>query len=200
MLFPFPDHGLNGQPYGLDDERHLGGYLVGGDPQSYCKDLWEWIIPLFGIESMIDVGCGQGYTVEYFEKVGCHAIGIDGSTSALETAVTRSIIQHDYTKGPIFLPQADLCWSCEFVQHVEEKYIGNFLMTFAQCRMVILTHAVPRQAGWHHVNCQMPDYWIGRMRSIGYDLDIKNTILGKIMSRKTWFGLTGMIFQRREAI
>jgi uncharacterized protein (DUF1330 family) len=63
-----------------------------------------------------------------------------------------------------------------------------------------MTHAVPGQKGWHHVNCQPSEYWINHLSSRGYELleDDSKTIQklsasdgGKHIARN------GMVFKRK---
>jgi len=72
-----------------------------------------------------------------------------------------------------------LCWSCEFVEHVEEQYVDNFLKDFAQARYIIMTHATPGQSerdhAHHHVNEQNAEYWIDKIQNFGYNYDVEAT-------------------------
>lgn len=153
-------------------EGHLGGYVSGGDPATYYPDLWNWLVMDFGIRSIIDVGCGDGVAVRHFEgllpaTVGFNRVhGVDGIQQ--DHPLIR---KYDYTTG-LYVPGSfDLCWSCEFVEHVEERYVPNFLATFACAKYVLMTHAEPGQQGHHHVNCRGQEYWVGAMAAIGYTLD-----------------------------
>ena len=62
-----------------------------------------------------------------------------------------------------------MSWCCEFVEHVEEKYVHNFMKTFNECSLVAMTHGVPGQPGHHHVNCQTPEYWIKHFKEYGFN-------------------------------
>lgn len=154
-------------------QGHLGGYVSGGDEATYYPDLWTWLVRDFGVRSVIDVGCGDGVAVRHFQKLleGTGVVGVDGCQQE-----NVDIVQHDFTRGP-FEPlisgptEFNLAWSCEFVEHVEERYMPNFLATFACAETVLMTHAAPGQAGWNHVNCRTADYWIGVMAAIGYKWD-----------------------------
>jgi hypothetical protein len=151
------EHGL-----GVDPERpHLGGYVVGGDAATFFPGLWDWLVDTWQVRSVIDVGCGEGHALKFFRDRGCCVIGIDGIEQD-----DRDVVTHDYATGPwsIYdedgattrpdgLTEFDLAWSCEFVEHVEERYVPNFLATFACARYVLMTHGEPGQPGWHHVNC-----------------------------------------------
>jgi SAM-dependent methyltransferase len=156
-------------------EGHLGGYIIGQPaPGTWCPGVWDWLIKQHKIESMLDVGCGLGYAMKYFHEKGCGVCGVEGSPSAIENSVMKGYVhQHDFTKGP-WLPKysSDLVWSAEFVEHVEEKYMGNYLATFSSAkRLLVLTYAAPGQGGHHHVNENTEEYWIERLKLIDFSID-----------------------------
>jgi SAM-dependent methyltransferase len=157
--------------HGMMTAGHLGGYVVGGDNATYYPGLWDWLVDTWEVRSVIDVGCGEGHALSYFRDKGCKVLGIDGIPQD-----DPDIITWDYTNGPGniitgVLGMYDLAWSCEFVEHVEERYVPNFLATFACAKYVLMTHGQPGQPGWHHVNNQPSDYWRGAMAAIGYEYD-----------------------------
>ncbi len=168
---------------GMVEAGHLGGYIQGGDPATYFPGLWRWLVEEYGVRSVVDVGCGEGHAVQFFEKLGIDAIGVDGVPQE-----HPHVIRHDFAQGrwkPEFVREGpesswrddrcDLIWSCEFVEHVEERYMPNFLHAFSCAKMILITHAEPGQAGYHHVNCQPSAYWRGALAAIGYTLDEKLT-------------------------
>ncbi len=200
---PNPSESVSGEFVTPADTPHLGGYVTGGDPATVFPDLWRWFVegPL-AVKSVLDVGCGDGVALQHFRDLGCYALGIEGVPQG-----RKNIVEHDFAKGPCPVTaswkrdQFDLVWSCEFVEHVEEQYMPNFLEAFKEGRYVAMTHAAPGQPGWHHVNCRSADYWIGAMATIGYQLD--QDITGKArqyaaMNRDPWnhFIRSGMIFRR----
>lgn len=145
---------------------HLGGYIPGGDPATHFPDLYRWLVDT-GVRSVIDVGCGEGRTIDYFHQLGCRVLGIDGVEQK-----HSNITKHDYTQGPLAIRDSfDLAWSCEFVEHVSEQHMANFLQTFQCANAVLMTHAEPGQPGHHHVNCQPALYWIGAMAAAGFRFD-----------------------------
>lgn len=181
-------------------EGHLGGYVAGGDPATYFPDLWQWLIDKAGVTSMLDVGCGEGHALKFFRERGCTVWGVEGIPQD-----DPDIVLHDYTGGA-WVPYAnvDLVWSCEFVEHVGEAYVPNFLRTFRAAPLVLITHAERGQAGHHHVNCQPADYWIGALAAIGYELDVDLTETTRALSRfnpSPWnhYARSGLAFRRRDA-
>jgi len=138
---------------------HLGGYTPGGDAATWYPRLWRTLVREHGVRSMIDIGAGEGLTVEYFAMLGCEAVGVEGTPQQNER-----LIQHDYTTGPFDpLSRFDLGWCCEFAEHVEAAYEDNWLATAACCDMLLMTHADPGQGGYHHVNLHYSPYWVRRV-------------------------------------
>lgn len=149
---------------------HLGGCILAGDIGTFAPQVWDALIAKFEIKTMLDIGCGAGYAVQYFRQKCVYAKGVEGWEDAIAASpVKEHIFQHDFTKG-IFIPAHgfDLAWCCEFVEHVEEQFAGNFLTTFQFCRYVAMTFAIPGQPGYHHVNCQPQEYWVKRMAERGF--------------------------------
>lgn len=185
----------------VDEEKpHLGGYIPGGDPATYFPELWDWLLST-GIKSVIDVGCGEGHAARYFADRDCRVIGIDGVWQLSEN---WQFYMHDYTTGPFVVRDPyDLVWTCEFVEHVEEQYISNFLTTFQAANAVLMTHAEPGQPGHHHVNCQPASYWIRVMEGAGFRYDEHFTeearyLAGKNENPINHFERSGLAFVRRK--
>lgn len=180
-------------------DGHLGGFVPGGDPATQYPDMWRWLVESEQVRSVLDVGCGDGQAVRFFRDLGCYCVGIDGiPQDAIDT------VEHDYTTGKWVAPlDFDLLWSCEFVEHVEERFMPNFLATFACAKTVLLTHAEPGQGGWHHVNLQNADYWKGALAAIGYGYDDQLTFATRELARRNGdpynhFRRSGLAFRRYE--
>lgn len=186
--------------------EHLGGYIEGGDEATFYPEMWAWLAA-HGINSVLDVGCGDGQAIDKFKELGCFVHGIDGLGTGHD-AVTI----HDYSKGPIpwdkrksilhhFPSNVGMVWCCEFVEHIEEKYVLNFLDTFTIAPVVLMTHAMPGQEGHHHVNCRPADYWVGAMAAFGFRYDADLTFITKFMAAQNqspWnhYARSGLAFIR----
>lgn len=153
-------------------EKHLGGHC---DITHVDCGALEFIIKEFCPKTMLDIGCGPGGMIAEAKRNNIDAIGIDGFPGKnKEKDVT--IIIHDFTKGFFeHKKEFDLGWSCEFVEHVEEKYQKNYMNSFSCCKVVAMTFAPPGKRGHHHVNCRTQEYWIDIFQKNGFLFDKKHT-------------------------
>jgi hypothetical protein len=186
-------------------DGHLGGYIRGGDPGTWCPNLWKWAVRQFDVHSVLDVGCGEGHSTRFFSDLGCQVEGVEGCEQALhDNIIPECIALHDICKGPYLTSQRpDLVWACEFLEHVDEQYLGNILATFSQARKAILvTHAFPGQhRGHHHVNCRRSSYWIRQIESVGFRCDTVLTRRARAVTLHDYpgvnhFARSGLVFLR----
>lgn len=148
-----------------------------------------------GIKTMVDVGCGPGGMVEHARSKGIDAKGIDG-----DYTIPRSVPVHihDFTQGTVDLHgTVDLCWCVEFVEHVEEKYMQNFINVFQQARFLLMTHAYPGQGGHHHVNEQPSSYWIEKLTEAGfiYEPEVTSAIRQCSTMKQNYIRNYGLFFK-----
>lgn len=182
-------------------EDHLGGYIPGGDRNTWFPRLWKWIVRELDVRSVLDIGCGEGHAIKYFRKLGCDVLGIDGSSTAIRDNVApQNVVKHDFCKGD-YTPNKkyDMIWSCEFVEHVDPKYLNNFLKTFKSInKYIFMTHAQPGQKGWHHVNCKSDEYWIKILSKIGVRFDPELTRIARALAQRGYFAKSGLVFVKND--
>ena len=185
-------------------EGHLGGYFRGGDAATWYPNLWTWLVSKFDIKSVLDVGCGEGQSTKFFSELGCNVLGVDGSTTAIsDSLLPGRVLLHDFSKAPLECMSYDLIWSCEFVEHVRQEFVGNVLSALVCANKVLaMTHAFPGQRGHHHVNCQESDYWIREVEAVGFLYMPKETaeareIAKSDCARRNHFVRSGLLFSRQ---
>jgi SAM-dependent methyltransferase len=184
---------------------HVGGYIQGGDPGSWCPHLWQWVVREFRVRSVLDIGCGEGHSTHFFQQLGCDVLGVDGCEQAVaDSVIPGYTVLHDFADGP-FIPKRnfDLIWSCEFLEHVDEEYVPNILTTFAAARVILLTHAFSGQRGHHHVNCRPSSYWIGLLEGTGFECSVARSLEARNVTLAdagniNHFARSGLVFVKRD--
>lgn len=163
------DDGVSG------DRSHLGGHF---GITHLDQGALQSLIDRFAIQSMIDVGCGPGGMVALAHRLGIDALGIDGDGLMFKRwpKLRSRFVLHDFSRAPLRgLPSCDLAWSCEFLEHVEERYQAHYMPAFETARIVVCTAAPPGMKGHHHVNCQPSHYWTDVFERHGFEFDEAET-------------------------
>jgi len=177
--------------------KHLGGHLN----KTHIDDgLLEYLIDQYKIESVLDIGCGPGGMVHLAHKKGLVAFGIDGDPNISGYC----ILKHDFTTGKLNLNRPfDLIWSVEFLEHVEEKYLPNFMPLFQLGKYCVVTHALPGDTGGHHhVNLQESNYWVEKFNEYGLIFDAKETkrMKQKSTMEKRFIERRGLFFKNKKQV
>jgi len=183
----------------LNMQNELPDHLGGQNGRSWTDDGSLNIMWSLGCRKMLDVGCGFGGQVKLAESLGWESYGVDGDWTVLPKESNFHL--NDYTKGsPTLTYEVDLIWCVEFLEHVEEKYMDNYMSTFqdSKAKYLIVTHAVPGQAGHHHVNCQEEDYWLDAFKRYGFEYDetLTKQIREESTMKKPFVARTGLVFKR----
>tara|TARA_R100001129_G_scaffold141473_1_gene102694 strand:+ start:214 stop:753 length:540 start_codon:yes stop_codon:yes gene_type:complete len=175
---------------------HLGGH---GGNTWVDEGAVTFLAKKFEIKNMLDIGCGPGGMKKIALDNNIHWVGIDGDISVEQDGV----IIHDFTKNSIEeIGYFDLGWSVEFLEHVEEKYMPNYMSAFRKCKHVMCTAAPIGWGGHHHVNEQSQEYWVEKFKNYGftYDPEVSNLVKENSTMRKkhgkSFIERTGMYFRR----
>ena len=176
---------------------HLGGHL---NKTHTDRGTLLYLKNKYNIKSMIDIGCGPGAMVQIANDRGIDAWGIDGDfTLTYPQDIEKKIFLHDFTTGkPKIDREFDLAWSCEFLEHVDEKYMDNYMDVFKKCKYVVCTAAPPGTPGHHHVNCQTNEYWYDKFLKYGFDIDAMevNEVRNRSNMIKPFMQKWGMFYRR----
>lgn len=149
-------------------QEHLGGHM---NKTHLDKGALAWIKDKFNAKTYLDIGCGPGGMVQLAERSGFDVLGVDGDHTLSRYNLDKFII-HDYTTAPLHLDATyDIAWSVEFLEHVYEQYMPNYMATFKCAKRVVITYAPPGWTGHHHVNLQEEEYWVENFTKNGFRLD-----------------------------
>jgi len=152
----------------LDPNKpHLGGNYAENNHNTFCPESWDYIIKKYNIKSVMDVGSGYGHAAKWFADQGLESIAIDGLDINCQNAV-HPTLEVDLTLKS-HTADVDMVNCIEVVEHVDEKYLGNLLDTLCCGKYIFMTHGLPKQRGHHHVNNQLPEYWINHFAARGFE-------------------------------
>lgn len=166
------DDGYGG---GQGDPAHLGGF------DEYGKDtispaVWKHMAEKYNIRTVLDVGCGRGWSTLWFLLHDIDAVCVEGSKDAIKQTVIPklarddAIVEHDYTLGPWWPDETvDAVWAADFVQQVSLPYQANYIASFRRAALIFVT--VPRKMGWHYVEIHTMDWWKRRFEMHGFSYD-----------------------------
>lgn len=124
------------------------------------------------ISSLLDVGCGIGTWIKAAMNHGISNVnGIDGvSISDEELIIPREyFVCLDLNKTINLGKKFDAVLCLEVAEHLEATSSESLIKTLTNhADLIIFSAAIPKQSGWHHVNCQWPDYWQNLFNKQGY--------------------------------
>lgn len=176
---------------GGGDKAHLGGFTT-IDPQGISPYLWKEMMEYFGVKTLLDVGCGRGFSTSWFFMQGVDVQCVEGSHDAIESNVlpdlirkkaeeegrtnkkdiekeiSRRLVEHDFSLGP-YWPETtvDAVWSVELLEHIGRNYQKNYLTAFKKAAFLFVTHS--RWGGWHHTEVHDDKWWISRLEMYGFN-------------------------------
>lgn len=171
-------------------DPHLGGH---SNKTWIDRGSLKYMYDKYNVRSMIDIGCGPGDQVKQARNLGIEATGFDGDYT-ISPDVLIDFTKAEYTT----LNTWDLAWSVEFVEHVEEKHMANYMSLFSKCKYIICT-ANP-SPGPYHFNCKDIDYWIGKFEQNGFTFSqqiLDGVLVHSTMAKKlgsSWLERTGMAY------
>jgi hypothetical protein len=72
--------------YGGKEGEHLGGFLE-RDESGISPNTWNFMIGILGVKSIVDIGCGRGWSTRYFMERGVDVLCVEGSHDAVVNSV-----------------------------------------------------------------------------------------------------------------
>ena len=153
------------------------------------------------IESVVDVGCGEGWWgrafADHHAAWNVSVLGIDGDyVENPAIPMERIDLSQPFNLGREF----SLAVCLEVAEHLDASRAESFVADLvALAPTVVFSAAMPRQGGTHHVNCQPPAYWAALFREHGYGWE--DTIRPRVWQHpdvESWYKSNLLIFRRGE--
>ena len=110
-------------------------------------------------DTVIDVGCGEGWFAREFAKQGCKVVGADEGVEE-DGAVIDGVTFIKRTLPTGFTFTYDLAVCLEVAEHLPEKDAAALVRSLCEAApLVLFSAAIPNQGGHGHINEQWPSYW-----------------------------------------
>lgn len=143
-------------------DNNFFDYVNSGATNS-AKEVLPVLLEVLNINSVLDVGCGQGAWLAVWQQLGVADItGLDGDYVNPEALLinNKQFIAHDLSKNFQLNRNFDIVQTLEVAEHLPESSARDFVNSLVNHGDLILFSAAPKgQGGDHHINEQDYDYW-----------------------------------------
>lgn len=144
--------------------------------QVWQTGIGEVVGKMYNVRSAVDFGCGLGYYLMGFRKSGAENVkGFEISYDNVKDYIDKEISQYvSYGNAmeKIDCGKFDLSMSIEVAEHIlpekSEVFVDN--LTSASNKYILFTAAPPGQGGLCHINEKDASFWLGLMKSRGFNL------------------------------
>ncbi|MDE6336488.1 MAG: methyltransferase domain-containing protein [Muribaculaceae bacterium] len=155
------------------------------------------------METVVDMGCGPGWYVAYLRRLGIRAYGYDANphTDTISTHLFKSNYHCeclDLSEEVIFSKPFELVISIEVGEHIPKEFQNTFLDNLANncSNCLLLSWAVPEQAGDGHINLKTNEWVIDQITQRGLIFNREKTILYRSKCNHNWLKKSLMFFER----
>lgn len=160
---------------------------------------------LMTVDSVVDVGCGDGSWLSVFRDTGADRIlGLDGEW--IDESLLR-ISQEEFRRVRLGEPLRiadtfDLGMSLEVAEHLPPERAASFVTDLCDMAPVVLfSAAIPRQGGVNHLNEQWPAYWADLFGNRGYQaIDVLRLAIWDDPDVTWWYKQNVLLFASESAL
>ena len=160
---------------------------------------------LVQIDSVVDVGCGDGSWLSVFRENGvARILGLDGEW--IDDSLLR-IPMEDFRCARLDEPlrvtdSFDLAMSLEVAEHLPPERASDFVAELCGMGPVVLfSAAIPRQGGVNHVNEQWPAYWADFFAEQGFQaIDVLRLAVWDDPEVTWWYKQNLLLFANAQAL
>lgn len=147
----------------------------GAHERGSAKILSIWLDRQFHMNSIVDIGCGNGVFLLDFMESGKDILGIDYEDNAKKLIGKRLVIA-DLTKPLELDKKYELALCIEVIEHIDQKYEDVVIQSIANAAdIIVFSGAKPNQIGENHINCQAKEYWLEKFNAVGIELWIEKS-------------------------
>ncbi len=161
------------------------------------------VVNFCDVKTLGDFGCGPGWYVAMFRRMGIDAQGYDGNPF-VET-MSRPFFNDGFFCQQIDLTEElgsdepfQMVMSLEVGEHIPEiseaVFIDNLVRNAS--KYILLSWGIPGQPGFGHINCKSNEYIAQKFRERGFYLNVPISNYLRVHSSNIWFKKTIMFFEK----
>ncbi len=188
----------------MDVPSHLADHQKLAEPSRYAAVVVAHILDRWiEAKTVLDLGCGTGTWLRGFAAGGRREVlGVEGELLDPQyLEIDADLILHADLAQPLNLHRRfDLVICLEVAEHIAADAAGTVVENcIRHGDIVLFSAALPGQQGRHHINEQLPEYWVTLFRERGYvALDLIRPRIWNDKNIPFWYRQNTLLFVRRD--
>lgn len=170
-----------------------------------AEEMVPYIMGLFQLHSVIDVGCGIGTWLSVFKKNGIDEImGVDGQYVDLDSLAIpkENFSPQNIVDGISASRKYDLVLCLEVAEHLPAQCSATLIENLVRLGdIVAFSAAIPGQGGTNHINEQWQEYWADLFIKEGYiPIDLIRKQFWNNSNVEVWYKQNMILYVKREML
>jgi hypothetical protein len=163
-----------------------------------------FLVPLLGIKSVLDVGCGRGAWLRAWKAAGVAvAQGVDGPYIRPQSLLIppADFIAVDLSQKFDLGRRYDLVTSLEVAEHLPRSHSEAFISSLTtHADLVLFSAATPGQGGENHINERPPSFWQSIFGNLGFEAyDVVRPAFRADNSVEPWYRFNTVLYANERA-
>ncbi len=164
-----------------------------------AKRFSSFLVPLLGINSVLDIGCGRGAWLREWRNAGVEiAQGVDGPYVRQQSLLipVQDFTAVDLSKKFDLQRRYDLVSSLEVAEHLPGPCSETFISSLvAHADLVLFSAATPGQGGENHINERPLSFWQKLFKERGYEAyDVVRPVFRSHKSVEPWYRFNTILY------
>jgi hypothetical protein len=156
-------------------------------------------LPLLGVSSVLDVGCGRGAWLREWQNAGVGVVqGVDGPYVRRQSLLipVQDFTAVDLSKQFDLGRRYDLVTSLEVAEHLPSACSETFISSLvAHTDLVLFSAATPGQGGENHINERPLSFWQDIFETKGYRAyDVVRPVFRAYKSIEPWYRFNTVLY------
>jgi hypothetical protein len=163
----------------------------------------RFLVPLLGVSSVLDVGCGRGAWLREWQNAGVRiAQGVDGPYVRQQSLLipVEDFTAVDLSRKFDLGRRYDLVSSLEVAEHLSRASSETFVSSLvAHADLVLFSAATPGQGGVDHINERPLSFWQDIFETRGYQAyDVVRPVFRACKGVEPWYRFNTVLYANQR--